>query len=239
MQPLFCIHPGGGFSWIYSRLIRHIPAGHPIYGLQARSLVKGERFPETIEDMAADYVHRIREIQPVGPYNLLGWSFGGLVAFAIATELRSLGQEVALLAVLDSYPRKQTDLLDGLVPHFAGAREGPIRNILDTLSLEGHLLARLEDHHYDAITEALRKSDDLMWKFVPQRFDGDILLFVSTDSGIESPSEAWRPYVDGEIKIFLIDSRHEAMMEPVPAAKIGGVLASALAQRTPDTNSNR
>ena len=62
LQPLFCIHPGGGFSWIYSRLIRHIPAGHPIYALQARSLIKGEKFPDTIEDMAADYVSRIREI---------------------------------------------------------------------------------------------------------------------------------------------------------------------------------
>ena len=117
------------------------------------------------------------------------------------------------------------------MPHFAGAREGPIRNILDTLSREGHLLSKLEEYHYDAITEALRKSDDLMWKFVPQRFDGDILLFVSTDSGIESPSEAWRPYVDGEVKIHHIDSPHEAMMEPAPAAKIGSVLASEIARR--------
>ena len=40
-QPaLFCMHPAGGFSWPYSRLIRHIPSDHPIYGLQARSLTQ-------------------------------------------------------------------------------------------------------------------------------------------------------------------------------------------------------
>ena len=54
--------------------------------------------------MAADYLDLIRKIQPSGPYNLLGWSFGGLVAHAIATKLQAAGEEVALLALLDSYP---------------------------------------------------------------------------------------------------------------------------------------
>jgi hypothetical protein len=50
--------------------------------------------------------------------------------------LWALGQEVGLVAILDSYPRERDLLLDGLVPYFAGAREGPIRKILDTLSCE-------------------------------------------------------------------------------------------------------
>ena len=40
LRPLFCIHPAVGFSWPYSRLIRHIPSDHPIYGLQARNLIQ-------------------------------------------------------------------------------------------------------------------------------------------------------------------------------------------------------
>ena len=102
--PLFCIHDAGGFSWPYSKLIRHIPAEHPIYGLQARNLTQRARRPRSIDEMAEDYVRLIRKIQPTGPYNLLGWSFGGLVAHAIATQLQATGEEVALLALLDSYP---------------------------------------------------------------------------------------------------------------------------------------
>ena len=102
--PLFCIHDAGGFSWPYSKLIRHIPVEHPIYGLQARNLTQRARRPRSIDEMAEDYVRLIRKIQPSGPYNLLGWSFGGLVAHAVATQLQDKGEEVALLALLDSYP---------------------------------------------------------------------------------------------------------------------------------------
>ena len=90
--PLFCIHDAGGFSWPYSKLIRHIPPEHPIYGLQARNLTQRAMRPRSIDEMAEDYVSLIRKVQPAGPYNLLGWSFGGLVAHAIATQLQEAGR---------------------------------------------------------------------------------------------------------------------------------------------------
>src|SRR5262249_30254256 len=103
-QPLFCIHHAGGFSWPYSRLISHLPSDYPIYGLQARNLTQPQWVRHTIEHVAVHYLNVVLEIKPVAPYNLLGWSFGGLVAHAIATHLQCTGQEVALLALLDSYP---------------------------------------------------------------------------------------------------------------------------------------
>lgn len=68
--------------------------------------------------MADGYVAEIRAVQPHGPYHLLGWSFGGLVAHAVAARLEELGEEVALLALLDSYP-----LPDGFVPPAITGRE--------------------------------------------------------------------------------------------------------------------
>src|SRR5260370_16768965 len=67
--------------------------------------------PNSIEEVALDYLSLIREVQPRGPYNLLGWSFGGLVAHAIATHLQSTDEKVGLLALLDSYPSNCEDLL--------------------------------------------------------------------------------------------------------------------------------
>ena len=104
LPPLFCIHPGGGLSWSYSGLMRHLPADRPIYGLQARGISHPETSPQTLEEMAADYVTFVRHVQPTGPFHLLGWSFGGLVAHAMATHLQDHGETVALLALLDCYP---------------------------------------------------------------------------------------------------------------------------------------
>ncbi|WP_312887039.1 non-ribosomal peptide synthetase [Actinocrinis puniceicyclus] len=101
--PLFCVHPVGGVSWCYSGLLRELGPDRPVYGLQARG-VQGGDLPGSVEEMAREYLARIREVQPTGPYHLLGWSFGGLVAHAMATSLQDAGERVGLLALLDSYP---------------------------------------------------------------------------------------------------------------------------------------
>jgi thioesterase domain-containing protein len=95
--PLFCLPPASGLSLCYTGLRSHLPADQPIYGLQGGS-------GASIEQVAAGYLTQLREIQPVGPYHLLGWSFGGHVAHSMAALLRQAGEQVRLLAVLDAYP---------------------------------------------------------------------------------------------------------------------------------------
>ena len=60
--------------------------------------------PRTLQEMVADYLGQIRAIQPAGPYHLLGWSFGGLVAYSLGSHLQLQGEQVPLLVLLDSYP---------------------------------------------------------------------------------------------------------------------------------------
>ncbi|WP_344447046.1 thioesterase domain-containing protein, partial [Kitasatospora nipponensis] len=105
--PLFCVHPGAGIGWVYSALLDRLDADQPVYALQARALRDPDALPKSVPDMAADYVEQIRRVQPTGPYQLLGWSFGALVAQAMAVHLQGLGQEVALLALLDGYPAQE------------------------------------------------------------------------------------------------------------------------------------
>ncbi|MEQ8464169.1 amino acid adenylation domain-containing protein [Coleofasciculus sp. E1-EBD-02] len=100
--PFFCVHPIGGNVLCYLNLARHLGEDQPFYGLQA-SGIDGEAEPNSrIEDMASYYIEAIREIQPQGPYLLGGWSFGGVVAFEMAQQLHSSGEQVALLALIDS-----------------------------------------------------------------------------------------------------------------------------------------
>ena len=100
--PLFFVHPVGGNILCYYELSRHLVSEQPFYGLQALGL-NGECEPYTrIEDMATEYIKALREIQPNGPYFLGGWSMGGVVAFEMATQLLRYGDQVAMLAMLDS-----------------------------------------------------------------------------------------------------------------------------------------
>ncbi|MCF4967209.1 thioesterase domain-containing protein [Nostoc sp. CMAA1605] len=102
-QPFFCIHPAGGHVLCYFKLAHYIGNEHPFYGLQAQGFYGDEEPLTKVEDMASLYVKTIREFQPQGPYKLGGWSFGGVVAYEVAQQLKRQGQEVSLLAILDSY----------------------------------------------------------------------------------------------------------------------------------------
>jgi len=100
--PLFCVHAAGANILIYRPLSRHLGNDQPVYALQAQGL-DGRTSPlTTVEDMAALYVNEIRGFQPHGPYFLLGASFGGLVVYEMAQQLLAAGQEVALLAMLNT-----------------------------------------------------------------------------------------------------------------------------------------
>jgi amino acid adenylation domain-containing protein len=100
--PLFCIHAAGANVLIYRPLSRHLGNDQPVYALQAQGL-DGQARPLTrVEDMAALYIKEMRAFQPEGPYFLLGASFGGLVVYEMAQQLLAQGQQVALLAMLNT-----------------------------------------------------------------------------------------------------------------------------------------
>jgi thioesterase domain-containing protein len=100
--PLFCVHGAGGDVQCFFPLARHLGAEQPCYGLQAIGLAPGEEPLASVEEMAALYVGAVRRVRAHGPYLLAGWSFGGLVAFEMAQRLRAAGEDVDLLALLDS-----------------------------------------------------------------------------------------------------------------------------------------
>jgi thioesterase domain-containing protein len=104
LPPFFCVHPVGGAVFCYLELARRLGPDQPFYGVEARGLAPGEEPGESVEEMAARYLAAVRAVQPSGPYRLGGWSFGGLVAFEMARQLATAGEETALLALFDPTP---------------------------------------------------------------------------------------------------------------------------------------
>jgi amino acid adenylation domain-containing protein len=105
-HPFFCVHPAGGNVLCYAELARSLRPARPFFGLEAAGLGQDETIATSIEEIAAHYLDQLCAVQREGPYFLGGWSFGGVVAFELAQQLRRKGQSVALLAVFDtSLPR--------------------------------------------------------------------------------------------------------------------------------------
>ncbi|WP_347901175.1 non-ribosomal peptide synthase/polyketide synthase [Pseudomonas purpurea] len=102
-QPgLFCIHGGFGTVFDYQPLARRLDGQRSVFGLQSRMLLSAQWQDDDFESIAIDYAQYIRQQQPQGPYQLLGWSLGGPLAMLVAHELEKQGQPVEFVGVLDS-----------------------------------------------------------------------------------------------------------------------------------------
>ncbi|AMO47207.1 Phenylalanine racemase [Enterobacter sp. FY-07] len=101
--PLFCIPGAGASAFSFLDLAGLLPVSSPVYVLQARGLTEVTRMPHlTVEETARDYIYAMRQIQPCGPYFVVGHSFGGWIALEIALQLQAQGESVSDLIVIDS-----------------------------------------------------------------------------------------------------------------------------------------
>ncbi|MGW0039608.1 polyketide synthase Pks13 [Gordonia sp. NPDC003376] len=92
--PVLLFHPAGGNTAAYEALLKRLPADQPVIGFDRG--VEG-----SIEERVREYLPRLREVQPNGPYVLVGWSFGGALAYGVAQVLREQGESVAFVGLID------------------------------------------------------------------------------------------------------------------------------------------
>ncbi|MER5968150.1 amino acid adenylation domain-containing protein [Streptomyces sp. NPDC002055] len=246
--PLYCVHPAGGLSWCYAGLIRRLPADVPLYGLQAQGVgpaTAGDPLPRTLEELAAHYTDRLREVQPRGPYRLLGWSTGGIIAQAMATRLQDLGAEVELLAILDAYPAEgfrelpvpdRAEALEALLtmgghgPESLDGKPLETEHVVEVLRREGSPLAGLDAATIEALGEIYLNTNHLVRGYDHRRFHGDVLFFRAVVDTIDDTlaPDTWTPYVSGRIDTTEVACSHKDMTLPEPIAHIARVIADRL-----------
>ena len=234
LPTLFCVHPIGGNVLCYAELARHLGNDRPLYGLQSLGL-SGEQEPFTqIEAMAATYIEALQTVQPDGPYYLAGWSMGGAIAWEMAQQLQSVGQAVALVALIDSYAPRATSaveeidgatLASSLAADLAGlfGVELPIAiPDLEHLQPEEQLqriftaakrlhflppeasVARMR--HWFQVFKANRMA---LAGYRPQSYSGRVALFCSRSS---ADDRGWSALTTGELEICTIPGDHYEMM---------------------------
>jgi thioesterase domain-containing protein len=117
--PLVLVHGvGGGMLWGYGNLAKRLGTDQPVLAFKSRGL-EGRDEHQTIEAMAADYVHQLRAGLPHGPYYLGGYCFGGVVAYEMARQLQAQGETIALLALINSSPPNSSYAKVSVTPSYA------------------------------------------------------------------------------------------------------------------------
>ncbi|WP_330327767.1 type I polyketide synthase [Streptomyces pseudovenezuelae] len=250
--PLFCVHPGAGVAWRYTGLLPHLGGDQPVYGIQATGL-DGTRPPATdAAAMVAHYLDLVRQVQPRGPYRLLGWSYGGFVAHAMACALQRDGEQVELLAMLDA-PQPHGTAHDAdaaerqvaaLLSRVAGLpvdAQAPVEAVLDRIGARvaaDPASVPVTRAEAGAIAAVMRNNLRIAPQFAPGTYRGDVLFFsAAEEQPTEHPADlavlpgkadSWRPHVEGTLHDHRVPCGHYEMTEPEPVARIGEAVAKAL-----------
>ena len=214
--PLFCVHPAAGLAQIYRRMAAGIDARIPLYGLQARGIDDEEAPHASIAEMAAAYVDAVRSVQPAGPYCLMGWSFGGVVAQAMAGLLEAEGEEIRRLFLIDTY----LSTVDG----DTADPEGAVRSMLG-------LAGDANEPWLDRIRRAFAQSARLLEGYMPPRIRAPIVFIRARDNVAKDLRVSLDAVTSGVIEIEEANATHYSLFDPPHAGEIGASLSRHLLTR--------
>ncbi|MDB9450285.1 non-ribosomal peptide synthetase, partial [Dolichospermum circinale] len=245
--PLFCIHPAGGNVLCYQHLASYLSSEQPFYGLQSVGLNPQNEPHTSIEQMATHYIQELQAVQPHGPYFLSGWSLGGLVAFEMAQQLSCQGEQIALLALLDSYSFSVTSQEPEPEEEFARLVE-LLNEELD-LCLEQLRELRPEEQLIYVVEQAKQKNllpqdfdlaqADRLVKidklniqaaknYKPQYYSGSIVLFQASETDADAKF-TWNKLVEN-IETYVVPGNHQNMVEPPHVHTLAQKLQKSLEQ---------
>jgi thioesterase domain-containing protein/acyl carrier protein len=251
--PLFCVHAAGANVLIYRPLSRHLGNDQPVYALQAQGLDGRARPLTRVEDMAALYIREMRALQPEGPYFLLGASFGGLVIYEMAQQLLAQGQQVALLAMLNtncpvySFAKRIRCHLGHLMERGPKSYAmGVGKSVKRRLTGQGND-ERVESNAPDPDIQKLLVKDSGVdeslvrtvmaimaaeEEYVPSRrvYPGKITLFRARDAkrDFEDNRLAWRKLAAGGFEVHIVPGTHTSMREEPHVAELVAKLKDCL-----------
>jgi thioesterase domain-containing protein/acyl carrier protein len=229
--PIFCVHGAGGGVIGYSKLADWLGPDQPLYGIQAKGFNDQQEPHHQIQDMARAYLTAIKTIQPHGPYYLLGYSFGGIVAYELACQLNEQGEQVALLAILDAYalsrswaikqlwrPKNLIKFILNVPPWLID--QWRVRSSRDDKQEIPEEFKGLFQAHVNSLT-----------KYHPKIYDGKITLFrVPILSLLRSfdPELGWEELAKGGVETHLISGSHGKMLDDPYVENLARILRSCL-----------
>jgi acetoacetyl-CoA synthetase len=256
--PVFILPGIDGTVMKLRSLARIIKYRGAIIGVQARGIQGKAEALSSIDDMARFYLEVIRTIQPHGPYLLSGYSLGGVVAIEVARILRSEGEEVLPLLLLDApIDEKEwpttiwietlfTKLRIYAAPIWQASGEQRWKVITNRLlGVFQHFLRRygseaqrhrVSGHAVKDLPADIQRVYDnsvaASVKYSQRRFDGPIVLFVASRGVYEwcNVKDIWAPFAP-HLTVHYVPGAHESMLVPPENQVLASALSECLAER--------
>lgn len=219
--PFFGVHTNDGSVLFYRHLIPHLNPEQPFYGLQA-PVQDGKQIPFTqIEDTAARYIKEIQTLQPSGPYLLGGFCIGGVIAFEMAQQLVAQGEQVALLALFDSFASFPSSLRERISLHFGYflrlEPQEKVTYLLTRLVRRIKLLAKTIQKFYPSINS--HKASP----YTPRVYSGRVTLFRASKQlpiTYHLPDLGWGKLAREGVEVHHIPGAHTDIVLNEPSVSI-------------------
>lgn len=260
--PLVCVHPAGGAVIGFRDLAGALGRRRPILALQARGLESGQMPQRTIPAMARSYLAALRGRQADGPFLLFGWSFGGVVAYEMASRLRRDGQIVSALILLDTPAPPRPDLsrarddgeeLERVIAVYSrtlgialpdlgtgrpggGNRAAGFRDLMRRAKAAGIFPEGWDLGQVRRMVRLFRACEDAEAAYRPPPYDGPLTLIVARDEarGGWEHDLGWGRFVTGGIEILEIPGDHLSIVRPPYVER----LAREIGARLPDQSAD-
>ncbi|MFR9728396.1 amino acid adenylation domain-containing protein [Saccharopolyspora sp. MS10] len=212
---VFCFYPKEGIGWHFAELARAL--GEDVAVLAFHSpMLSGGAVPGTVEEVAAAHLDDVLAARPDGPFHLVGWSFGGVLAYEVARLLLARGHAVGSLTVLDIAP------FTGPVPPWP---EG----------LPTALERAREDGEEALLAPVARVHEVLVERHRAEPAPVAVTYASSLDTADPRADAAgWRNLTGIEPRTAHLDAPHRELLRPEAAATLAGVLRAHLTDEPTD-----
>ncbi|MEV6172496.1 amino acid adenylation domain-containing protein [Streptomyces sp. NPDC051954] len=218
-RTLFCAHPKFGASSKYSELAGYLPDGVGLVGIDDPAIIGLDVEFDDLDDLASTYADVIQGLQPAGPYELLGWSYGAHIMFAVARQLLSRGERIDSLVIVDTMPAGSENSTELRVR--PGTAESMRDEMLKAFGEEAFNELLADAKQLKAVETAARRCDVLMSAPTRGSLDIETLVIASSATHASRVAELGREDALGwdchltDFSFFVAeDEDHESILEP-------------------------
>lgn len=232
LPPLFFVPAGFGDLIAFQNLTRSLDADQPVYAVQPPGHSEATVFPRlSIYRLISEYMSEIRRIQPHGPYQIAGYSAGGIIAVEMANEFLRQGDRVSLLVAFDPPPK---------VPWWMDWMYGMLVNSFQKVRLLPKLKnlksRRLRRWCHAFLDEGLRTHTSVAREHIAEEYPGRITLFRANGSFIRlTRSERfWRRTARDGLELHWVSGSHYTMLREPNAGHLANELRDCLKRSNDD-----
>lgn len=219
--PLFCVH-GDEANYF---MARDLGKDQPFWGF----FHQGEDgYPiryTTVEDIAAHFIREMKQVRPEGPYLLCGFSFGGLVAYEMAQQLTRNGDEVLMLALLDTYaPELFGDVMKAEAKVYKPLKELVMRRMVKWYRRQGQALPPKLRHFHIIDTY-----DQATYRYDIQPYEGPVLM-IKAEASPGPDHMGWKDLVRGELTLASTPGDHYNMIKEPHVKTLSKLIGQGIAR---------